>query len=34
MSKFEFDLVIIGARSGGISSAIPGTELGKKVAII
>ncbi len=34
MAKFEFDLVVLGAGSGGISSAILGRGLGKKVALI
>jgi len=34
MSKFKFDMVVLGAGSGGISSAILGKGLGKKVAVI
>ncbi len=34
MSKYDYDLIVIGAGSGGISSAILGKNLGKKVALI
>jgi pyruvate/2-oxoglutarate dehydrogenase complex dihydrolipoamide dehydrogenase (E3) component len=34
MSKFDYDLIVIGAGSGGISSAILGSNLGKRVALV
>lgn len=34
MSKFEYDLIVIGAGSGGISSANLGNNLEKKVALV
>jgi pyruvate/2-oxoglutarate dehydrogenase complex dihydrolipoamide dehydrogenase (E3) component len=34
MTTFDYDLIVIGAGSGGISSAILGKNLGKKVALV
>ena len=34
MKHFNYDLIVIGAGSGGISSAILAKNLGKKVALI
>lgn len=34
MSSYDYDLIVIGAGSGGISSAIIGSKLGKKVALV
>lgn len=34
MPKYDFDLIVIGAGSGGISSAILGKNLGKRVALV
>lgn len=34
MTAFDFDLIVIGAGSGGISSAILGMNLGKRVALV
>lgn len=34
MKTFDYDLIVIGAGSGGISSAILGKNLGKKVALV
>ncbi len=34
MSSYDYDLIVIGAGSGGISSAILGKNLGKKVALV
>ena len=34
MGYYDFDLTVIGAGSGGISSAILGMNLGKRVALI
>ena len=34
MGSYDFDLTVIGAGSGGISSAILGMNLGKRVALI
>ncbi|MEJ2536670.1 MAG: FAD-dependent oxidoreductase [Calditrichia bacterium] len=34
MAKFDYDLIVIGGGSAGISSAILGMKLGKKVALV
>ncbi len=34
MSKYDYDLIVIGGGSGGISSAILALKLGKKVALV